>query len=150
MLSFAQTADGYLWLGTASGLMRFDGVRNVPWQPPAGSSLPDNRIRALLSARDGTLWIGTQAGLASWKQGKLTPYPRFEGIAISSLAEDGDGTVWVSTVGSETGLLCAVRLSGVECHGEDGRFGAWRAASVMELELAVRYALNDRVAGNTW
>ena len=40
---FAQTPDGYLWLGTEFGLLRFDGVRAVPWQPPAGEHLPDSR-----------------------------------------------------------------------------------------------------------
>src|SRR5512132_1198434 len=57
--SIAQTADGYLWLGTELGLVRFDGVRFVPWRPPAGQSLPSNHIRSLVAARDGTLWIGT-------------------------------------------------------------------------------------------
>jgi len=33
--AIAQTPDGYLWLGTEFGLFRFDGVRAVPWQPPA-------------------------------------------------------------------------------------------------------------------
>ena len=32
--SIAQTPDGYLWLGTEFGLLRLDGVRAVPWQPP--------------------------------------------------------------------------------------------------------------------
>ena len=36
--SIAQTPDGYLWLGTEFGLLRFDAVRAVPWQPPAGQS----------------------------------------------------------------------------------------------------------------
>src|SRR3984885_11909698 len=65
--SIAQTPDGYLWLGTEFGLLRFDGVRFVSWQPPAGEHLPDSFIRRLLAARDGRLWIGTNDGLASWK-----------------------------------------------------------------------------------
>jgi ligand-binding sensor domain-containing protein len=72
--SFAQTQDGYLWFGTEFGLVRFDGVRSTPWQPPAGEHLPNN-INALLVTRDGTLWIGTFAGLATWSGGKLTPRP---------------------------------------------------------------------------
>src|SRR5712675_2496480 len=64
--SFAQTPDGYLWLGTEFGLLRFDGVRAIPWGPPRGAALPDDHIRALLASRDGRLWIGTYKGLASW------------------------------------------------------------------------------------
>src|SRR5215510_14343015 len=48
--SMAQTPDGYLWLGTEFGLLRFDGVRNVPWQPPSGQRLPSNLITRLLTA----------------------------------------------------------------------------------------------------
>src|SRR5690349_4681294 len=40
--AIAQTPDGYLWLGTASGLLRFDGMRNVAWQPPSDQQLPSN------------------------------------------------------------------------------------------------------------
>src|SRR5258708_3273675 len=49
--SIAQTPDGYIWLGTEFGLLRFDGVRAIPWQP-AGEQLPAN-ITSLLVARDG-------------------------------------------------------------------------------------------------
>ena len=70
--AIAQTPDGYLWLGTEFGLLRFDGVRSVPWQPPKGEYLPSSNISSMLVARDGTLWIGTLKGLASWKNGKLT------------------------------------------------------------------------------
>ena len=69
IFAMAQTPDGYLWLGTESGLVRFDGVRAVPWQSPNGEQLPSNFVQDLLVARDGTLWIGTDKGLASWKDG---------------------------------------------------------------------------------
>src|SRR5690348_16575874 len=64
--AIAQTHDGYLWLGTDFGLVRFDGVRFVPWMPPAGEQLPSEAIQDLLVTRDGSLWIGTFKGLARW------------------------------------------------------------------------------------
>ena len=130
ILALAQTRDGYLWLGTAFGLWRFDGVRSVPWQPPARTSLPDSRIRALLAARDGTLWIGTWAGLASWDGRRLINYPRFSAIAINSVVQDREGTVWVGGQSSTTGLLCAIRGGIPQCIGEDNRFGATASAYV--------------------
>jgi ligand-binding sensor domain-containing protein len=44
--AFAQTPDGYLWLGTSSGLVRFDGVRAAPLALPSGQQLPSNAISA--------------------------------------------------------------------------------------------------------
>src|SRR5262249_4375293 len=38
--ALAQTADGYLWIGTEFGLLRFDGVRALPWRPAPGEHLP--------------------------------------------------------------------------------------------------------------
>src|SRR5712672_200265 len=77
--SFAQTPDGYLWLGTEFGLLRFDGVKNVAWQPPQDQPLPSSNIRSLLVTHDGTFWIGTSKGLATWKDGKLTQYAELAG-----------------------------------------------------------------------
>ncbi|MGH9840818.1 MAG: two-component regulator propeller domain-containing protein [Blastocatellia bacterium] len=122
-VAIAQTPDGYLWLGTEFGLLRFDGVRYVTWEPPAGQALPSNYIRSVLPARDGTLWIGTAKGLASWKGGKLTRYPELEGQAIWALLEDREGTVWAGGQASPTARLCAIHGGAVRCYGEDGRFG---------------------------
>ena len=119
----AQTPDGYLWIGTEFGLFRFDGVRAVPWQPPSGEHLPGNNVRGLLAAHDGTLWIGTLEGLASWKDGKLKQYSELAGRGVTQIQEDRDGTVWVAGFLLPTARLCAIRSGGVQCYGDDGRFG---------------------------
>jgi signal transduction histidine kinase/ligand-binding sensor domain-containing protein len=121
--AIAQTPDGYLWLGTEFGLLRFDGVRSVPWQSPTGAQLPSSNIGSLLAARDGTLWIGTYRGLASWKDGELIQYHEMDGQSIYALREDHEGTVWAGTWTAPTGRLCEIHKSRVTCHGEDGSFG---------------------------
>src|SRR5262249_59633827 len=120
--SFAQTADGYIWLGTEFGLLRFDGVRTVPWQPPQGQSLPSTYIMALLAASDGTLWIATLDGVASWKSGALTVYPELAGIGVSKFLEDRSGAIWLAgqALGQLTGRLCSIRHGAVPCDGADG------------------------------
>ena len=137
--AIAQPPDGYLWLGTEFGLLRFDGVRSVPWHPPGNQQLPNGWIRSLLAARDGTLWIGTLEGLASWKDGKLTLYPDLAGHSVNALLADRAGTVWaagysggVGLVRSATGTLCAIKNGIVQC--EDNVFGEWVGALFEERD----------------
>jgi ligand-binding sensor domain-containing protein/signal transduction histidine kinase len=124
IFSIAQTADGYLWLGTEFGLLRFDGVRNIVWQPPAGERLPSSDIRSLRVARDGRLWIGTTAGLASWQGGRLTHYPELDGQIIEALLEDREGTIWVGAWAPTVGRLCTIHSGRTQCYGQDGRLGS--------------------------
>ena len=133
-----QTPDGYLWLGTQSGVVRFDGVRAVPLALPPGQQLPSTAIGALLAARDGTLWIGTLDGLASWKNGQLTEYPALARRTVLTLVEDRDGTVWAGGFVGPTGILCAIRGGSTTCYGDDGSLGG-----------AVASLYEDR-DGNLW
>jgi signal transduction histidine kinase/ligand-binding sensor domain-containing protein len=125
----AQTPDGYLWFGTEFGLVRFDGVRKVVWQPPAGQQLPDKGAYSLLVTRDGTLWIGTFSGLATWDGAKLTRYPELDGRFVTSMLEDREGTVWAGLLGNRadtpTGQLCAIRSGHAQCYLNEGAFGGF-------------------------
>ena len=126
IFAMAQTPDGYLWLGSESGLYRFDGVRPVAWQPPPGQQLP-HKPYALLATRDGILWIGTFEGLVSWNGTNLTYYPEIGKAFVTSLLEDREGTVWVGTY-SAAGVparVCAIRSRNAQCQGADGAFGSF-------------------------
>jgi signal transduction histidine kinase/ligand-binding sensor domain-containing protein len=122
--SIAQTPDGFIWVGTEFGLLRFDGVRTITWQPPGNQHLPLGSVYSLIASRNGTLWIGTTTGLASWADGKLIRYPELDGEIVFPLLEDHEGTIWVGAGGSPTaGKLCAIRTGFVDCFGGDGGLG---------------------------
>src|SRR5208282_6031905 len=93
--AIAQTADGYLWIGTEAGLVRFDGVRFVPWIAPDGEHLPSSRIHSLLGTRDGSLWIGTSRGLVKWNHFELISIQGGSAF-IESLVEGPQGKIWIT------------------------------------------------------
>jgi signal transduction histidine kinase/ligand-binding sensor domain-containing protein len=121
--AIAQTPDGYLWLGTETGLLRFDGVQAVSWTPPHNDPLPSASVFQLLVSRDGTLWIGTSKGLASWDGANLTRYRDLDQQYVASLLEDREGTVWAGSLAATSGRLCAIRQGGTKCYGQDGSLG---------------------------
>jgi ligand-binding sensor domain-containing protein len=97
--SIAQTRDGYLWLATTDGLVRFDGVRFVHWRPKTGHTELLGVVRSLCAARDGSLWIGTAAGFVGHIRGDdLRTF--LLGAQIEAMLEDTDGTLWVTTENS--------------------------------------------------
>jgi signal transduction histidine kinase/ligand-binding sensor domain-containing protein len=119
--AIAQTTDGFLWLGTAQGLMRFDGVRFMPWQPPQGQNLPGTHFTALLGSRDGSVWIGTTRGLARWKDGQLRTYTDLEHPAgIFEIMEDDSGTIWATRYGqyAREAPLCSISEETLRCFGK--------------------------------
>src|SRR4051812_35339356 len=66
--AISQTHDGFLWLGTNEGLVRFDGYDFVRFTKADGS-LPGNTVGKLIVDRAGDLWIGTFDGLARYSHG---------------------------------------------------------------------------------
>jgi signal transduction histidine kinase/ligand-binding sensor domain-containing protein len=117
--AIAQTADGYLWIGGANGLMRFDGVRFVPWTPPPGKQLLSPVVARHLAVRDGSLWIGTTRGLSHWTNQDLINYMGANAVIVP-IVEDENGIIWVLRAGNADGAgsLCQVKDTATRCYGE--------------------------------
>src|SRR5512132_745516 len=104
-----QTRDGYLWLGTQEGLVRFDGVHFRIFDTRNTPALGDDYVETLCQTRDGALWIGTLNGLARYKDGRfdrMTFGATLESQPVYALLEASDGALWI---GSRDG---ASRLTG--------------------------------------
>lgn len=101
-----QTHDGYIWLGTTAGLLRFDGVCFEVIGTDTSDSKNREVITALCETRDSSLWIGISfGGLRRLKNGKLLPSGSNEGFPvkpIQTLFEDRAGGLWI---GSTDGLF---------------------------------------------
>lgn len=103
---FAQTPDGYLWVGTAGGLVRFDGARFTLFDRQNTPALHENSIFCLMVSRDGALWIGTEGGgIARYLHGSFQSWTTHEGLSndfIRALFQDRAGVIWA---GTDNGLL---------------------------------------------
>jgi signal transduction histidine kinase/ligand-binding sensor domain-containing protein len=128
IVALAQTPDGYLWLGTATGLFRFDGVRFERFRP--ASRRLSRYISSLLALPDGTLWIGFRdGGVGRLSAGEVVYYEQPEGIppgVVHDLAPDRDGVIWAAVDG---GLI---RWNGShwELEGKDWNYPAKSATAV--------------------
>jgi len=106
--SVLQTRDGYLWVGTASGLARFDGMRFAAMSPQNWKSNTTLFVTALCEDSRGKLWIGTQDnGLLCYQDGVVairSGRENFGKQTINSIANDTAGALWVGTASGLTRL----------------------------------------------
>ncbi|MFL5345097.1 MAG: two-component regulator propeller domain-containing protein [Hyalangium sp.] len=99
VLSLRQTRDGYLWLGTFDGLVRFDGANFTLYNRNNTPELADHTIRALLEDGAGGLWMGTKKGVVHYQQGRFERLPdegELQQVNVQALALEGS-TLWVGT-----------------------------------------------------
>ncbi|MDB6023913.1 MAG: two component regulator propeller/histidine kinase domain protein [Verrucomicrobiales bacterium] len=103
--AIAQTPDGYMWIGTQSGLARFDGEQFEWFELPTNKAGTNQWINSLTVTRDGTLWIGTGGrGLFECKNATITQrFLRQDlNLVMLSLMETAEGDL---LCGTRRGLL---------------------------------------------
>ena len=108
--AFAEDGDGFLWVGTQSGLQRWDGYKFWTYKTVLGSadSLPDDLVQSLYTDWQGRLWLGTSSGGMAMYDRSSDKFVRYrsspndlERVDVFSITGDGGRGLWV---GSSTGL----------------------------------------------
>ncbi|SEQ51099.1 sensor histidine kinase [Sphingobium sp. YR768] len=118
--ALAQGKDGFLWLGSSTGLYRFDGIRFDRILPDRDDPRRSLQVTALLAARNGDIWVGYDfGGIAVYRDGRLhdaNPWPPQGGV--SAIVQARDGSVWVAA--DARGKILLSRYA----HGRWSRYGA--------------------------
>src|SRR3569833_4611231 len=99
----AQTPDGLVWLGTAAGLLCFDGQTFTLYDKNNTPSLKNNLITALGTGPDGTLWVGIEwQGFGTFRDGVYhgVSKPDRRWNYTNAYYFDDDGSFWVVVFGS--------------------------------------------------
>jgi ligand-binding sensor domain-containing protein/two-component sensor histidine kinase len=133
-----QTREGYVWLATEDGLVRFDGIRFVVFDRHNTRQIKSNSIQVLYEDREGNLWVGTDGGLARCKDGAFTAYSTADGLSsdnVGSIYEDREGNLWVGTTGGLNRL-------------NQGRVAAYTIKDGLPAS-SIRTIFEDR-QGNLW
>lgn len=108
--ALVQTRDGYMWIGTSEGLVRFDGVGFTLFDSSNVSAIKDNSVTCLYEAEDGILWIGHATGaVTALRDGIFTGYPPrpdWKASVIKGIGRDAGGDIWVW---DDTGDLARLR-----------------------------------------
>ncbi len=113
--AIVQSRDGYLWIGTFVGVVRFDGARFTRFSSANLPQLGPGRVSRLFEDRTGTLWIGLETGrLLAWKDGVVRIFLQNSdppNQAVVAMVQDNTGTIWLQT---SSGLLGRLTSDGVE------------------------------------
>jgi signal transduction histidine kinase len=128
-----ETQDGYLWLATEGGLVRFDGVKFTVYDSQNTPALHSNNIRALLEDKEQALWIATSDGLTVFRAGQAKIFAREQGLpnnSIWSVQQDAAGHISILTASGRAEY-------------RDGRFAAREINDTVEGESGGPVTLRD-------
>ena len=100
VVGIAQTPDGYLWIGTDGGLVRFDGARFQEFSPANLQGVPNRVIRLLFRDRQNRLWLAMDRGpVVCAETNAATVFTLADGLpdrVVMNLADDEEGGTWLA------------------------------------------------------
>lgn len=101
VLAITQTHDGYLWLATYNGLVRFDGVRFSVYDKSNTPAFKTSRFHEIFTDAAGALWLSVEdGGVIRYRNGAFTPFTMAEGLpsnTVLNVQSGSDGAVLIST-----------------------------------------------------
>ena len=95
-----QTRDGYVWIATDNGLVRYDGIQFKLFNRTATQQLSSSEIRVVYEDSQGRLWIGATSGLTRFTPGRPGTFEKvgpISGKTVRAVYEDSTNTLWVGT-----------------------------------------------------
>ncbi len=135
--TIVQSREGYLWLGTFHGLVRFDGVEFVVFDRRNSPEIRDDRIWSLCEDSSGTLWAGTSKGLVSFRNSRfarMETTPALASDVVKTVHCGAGGDIWFGTL-SGVGRVRGGKVERVAMAGDQIRMivparegGFWFAA----------------------
>ena len=134
--AIAHSKDGFLWLGTPHGLLRFDGYRFVDYGAEVVPALHEFGVSSLLAASDGSLWVGSfGGGLIHFDGSAARVYGKESGfvtLVIRVIFEDAQRNVWIGTdhgiyeyTAGKVTRIAEFRNQIITAIAPDGRRGIW-------------------------
>jgi diguanylate cyclase (GGDEF)-like protein len=139
VMDLAQGTDGYLWIGTFDGLVRFDGARFAVFNRSNTDAFTENGVLSVATDSAGRVWVGTNGGgLVVGEAGRFRALTEADGLPnpyVTALLETGDGDMWIGTRGG----LARMRGDVVE-----------RVELTPDTPSEVVWALAEGVEGELW
>ena len=170
-----QTLDGFLWVATQAGLVRFDGIRFQQFAPVATAGVPSNLIESILVDSHDRLWVAkdkrTVVCVDHGRTQVFTPENSQVQLEARMMVEDSEGGIWVSYIGGDVmrikdggvrsftvndglrgGTTCqlAPDRNGQLWFAEDARIGVFRNDRFSQLSTFRAQRITAASSGGIW